>query len=419
MESHTLIGWHGRSAISLAADERRRHVAVFGATGVGKSTLLRQIAAQDIARGDGLLLIDPHGSLAEDVLRDVPAWRHNHVCYLNPADLEFPIGLNVLEDVHPDDRAAAVDAVVTAMRGIWRESWGARLEIILRHAATALIETPNASLALLPRLLTDDAFRMRVVPRLTSPLTRAFFDQRFDTWRDAFRSEAVDPVLNKVEAFLAFPAIRNILGQATSTLHFGHAMDKRRIVIANLGKGVLGESAAHLLGALLIARVQTAGMGRDAGSPNPDFHVIIDEAQNFGTDSIASLLSEARKFGITLVLATQYLAGLTDTTRAATLGNVGTLITYRVGSDDAAALAPEFNGLHQEFNPQALRDLNRGEAILRSPSRDTTRIAVDPVPAGEGNPQAVKRQSRRHYGVRRAIAEARIHRALGFESNIR
>ncbi|MFZ2719313.1 MAG: type IV secretion system DNA-binding domain-containing protein [Minisyncoccia bacterium] len=415
METHTVIGWHGRAEVSLTADERRRHIAVFGSTGVGKSSLLRRIVAQDIARGDGLLLIDPHGTLAEEVLRDIPPERHNHVCYLNPADIDFPVGLNVLEDVHPDARAAAVDAVVGAMRGIWRDTWGARLEIILRHAATALMETPGASFALLPRLLTDNAFRDRIVSRIESPLTRAFFDQRFNAWRDTFRNEAVDPVLNKVEAFLAFPAIRNILGQARSTLHFAHAMEKRRIVIANLGKGLLGESAAHLLGALLIARIQSAGMGRSGASSNADFHLIVDEAQNFGTDSVASLLSEARKFGISLVLATQYLAGLTDATRAATLGNVGTLISYRVGSDDANALAPEFNGLHQEFNPQALRDLARGEAIVRSPCLDTTRIEVDPLPPGEGDAMAVKQQCRRHYGVRRTQVEDRISRALGFQ----
>ena len=412
MEPHTFIG-SGDCNLALTADERRRHIAIFGATGVGKSTLLRQIAAADIARGDGLLLIDPHGALAEEVLRHIPAWRHNHVAYFHPADLEYPIALNVLEDVHPDERAAAVDAVVTAMRSIWRESWGARLEIILRHAATALIETPNASLAMLPRLLTDDEYRKRVVARLESPLTRAFFDQRFDAWRETYRNEAIDPVLNKIEAFLSFPAIRNIIGQARSTLHFVHAMDRGRIVIANLSKGVLGESAAHLIGSLLIARVQTAGMARSWTAGARDFHVMIDEAQNFGTDTIATLLSESRKFGISLTLATQYLAGLSDTTRAALLGNVGTLVIYRVGSEDAEALAPEFHRLHPPFNAQALRELSRGEVIVRSPSHDTIRLMVEPLPLPEGSVERIKRQSRRHYGVPRAQVEERITRALG------
>lgn len=410
MEPHTFIG-SGDRYLGLSADERRQHIGIFGATGVGKSTLLRQIAAQDIARGDGFLLIDPHGMLAEEVLHHIPAWRHNHVAYFHPGDLDYPIALNVLEDVHPDERAAAVDAVVTAMRSIWRDSWGARLEIILRHSATALIETRNASLALLPRLLTDDAYRKRIVAQLESPLTRAFFDQRFETWRETYRNEAIDPVLNKIEAFLSFPAIRNIIGQARSTLHFVHAMDRARIVIANLSKGVLGESAAHLIGSLLIARVQTAGMSRAAGGR--DFHVMIDEAQNFGTDTIATLLSESRKFGISLTLATQYLAGLTDATRAALLGNVGTLVVYRVGNEDAEALAPEFHRLHESFNAQALRELSLGEVIARSPSHDTLRLMIDPLPLPQGSVDRIKRQSRRHYGVPRTQVEDRITRALG------
>jgi hypothetical protein len=411
MEPHTFIG-SGQGALALTREERLRHIGIFGATGVGKSTLLRQIAAQDIARGDGMLLIDPHGTLAADVLCHVPIWRHNHVAYFNPSDLDFPIALNVLEDVHPDERAAAVDAVVIAMRAIWRDMWGPRLEIILRHAATALIETPNASLALLPRLLTDDVYRRGVVERLDNPLTRAFFDQRFDAWRDTYRDEAVDPVLNKVEAFLAFPAIRNIIGQARSTLHFAHAMDHGRIIVANLNKGALGESAANLIGALLVARVQTAAMGRRHAGVR-DFHVVIDEAQNLGTDSIATLLSEARKFGISLTLATQYLAGLTETTRAALLGNVGTLVVYRVGSDDAERLAPEFHRLHTEFNPQALRELALGEVIARSPTQDTVRIQTSPLPVPQGSVETIQRQSRRHYGVPRARVEERLRRALG------
>lgn len=416
MERHTIIG--STSDLVLSAEERRQHIGIFGATGVGKSTLLRSIAAQDILRGDGLLLIDPHGTLAEDVIRHIPRARANHVAYLNPADLDFPIALNVLEDVHPDLRAAAVDALVSAMRGIWHDSWGPRLEIILRHAAMALIETPGASLAMLPRFLSDDAYRLRVTRRMRDPIARAFFGQRFNNWRDTFREEAIDPVLNKVEAFLSFPAIRNILGQSRSTLHFDHALCRSRIIIANLGKGLVGDSAAWLFGALLLARVQAAAMVR-AGSPRRDFHVIVDEAQNFGTHTIATLLSEARKFGISLTLATQYLAGLSEATRTALLGNVGTLVVYRVGSEDAAALAPQFDRMHSGFNPQALRELARSEAYARSPSRDTARVAVPQLPVPEGVPDLIKRQSRRHFGVSRPDVEKKLHRALGLREKIR
>ena len=286
----------GRATVAHAARapqahrHHRRH-------GFGQITLLRHIAAQDIARGDGILLLDPHGDLAEAVLSDVPPSRYNHVCYLNLAERDFPVGMNVLEDTEPDDRARVVDGFVAAMRSIFYELWGPRMEIILRHASTALIETQNASLFLLPRLLIDDEFRMKTVAHLTNHDTRTFFGARFDKWRDAFREEAIDPVLNKVDAFLAFPTIRNILGQGRSTLHLPYAMQEGRIVICNLATGTVGETAARLFGALLLAHLRAAAMAR-ASFPRrrSPFHLYADEAHTFGPASIARLLSETRKF---------------------------------------------------------------------------------------------------------------------------
>jgi hypothetical protein len=416
MDPSTYIGTTGSGHdLSLVPDERRRHIGIFGATGVGKSTLLCSILAQDIARGDGVLLLDPHGDLAEAVLTDVPGWRRNHVCYLNVADLAFPVAFNVLEDVAPDDRATAVDGLIAGMRAIWVDSWGPRMELILRHAATVLIECPGASLAMLPRLLIDAEYRARLVSRVSNPLTRAFFAQRFERWRDSFREEAIEPVLNKVEAFLLSSAIRHILGQATSTLHLEHALAHGRVVVANLAKGLIGETNAHLLGALVLARVQAAGMGRArvAIEQRRPFHVVIDEAQNFGTRTLAALLSEGRKYGLSLTIATQYLAALDEVTRAALLGNVGTLIAFRLGAGDAATLAPLFDRMHQPFNPQAFQDLPRGQAVVHFPDDDTARLTIHPPRVGHGNADAVKQQSRRHYGRPRRLVEARLARALG------
>ena len=227
------------------------------------------ILAQDIARGDGVLLLDPHGDLAERALTLVPRERSNEVCYFNFADRTHAVGFNVLEDVDPDARSLVVDGVVSAWRAIWPDMWGPRLEQILRHSAAALLEMPNASLVLMPRLLTDDDFRARVVARVSNPLTRSFFDRRFDAWRDTFRDEAIDPVLNKVDAFLFSDAIRNSIGQARSTLHLEHAMDRGRIVICNLAKGVIGETPAYLMGALILARVQAASSTINTVSPWP------------------------------------------------------------------------------------------------------------------------------------------------------
>ena len=416
MPAHTTIGTTSSDEVlSLSLQDRLRHIAVIGATGSGKSTLLRHIAAQDIARGDGLLLLDPHGDLAEAVLSDVPPSRHNHVCYLNCAEREYPVGMNVLEDTVPDDRARVVDGFVAAMRSIFYESWGPRMEIILRHASMALIETQNASLVLLPRLLTDDGYRSGVVAKLSNYETRAFFGARFDKWRDTFRDEAIDPVLNKVEAFLSFPTIRNILGQGRSSFHLPYAMQERRIVIVNLATGTVGETAARLFGALLLAHARAAAMARSTIAPaeRRPFHLYADEAHTFGPASIARLLSETRKFSLSILLVTQFLDALTDSTRAALLGNVGTLAAFRSNASDASILARTFDRPHQEFNRYALQVLEDGQAMLSVPRMEPALVHV-PSPGEVGSTETVKRQSRQHYGRPRADVEDKIIRALGY-----
>jgi len=412
---HTTLGTSSRGELTLSAEDRVRHLALVGATGSGKSNLLRCIARQDIARGDGLLLLDPMGDLSEAVLGDVPVSRWNQVCFLNAADFEHPVGLNVLEDTRADDRARAVDGLVTAMRSIFYDSWGPRLEIIMRHASAALIETNNGSLALLPRLLTDDAYRARVVAGLSNHDTRNFFGARFEKWRDTFRDEAIDPVLNKVEAFLAFPSIKNILGQHPSTLDLGYAMQQRRIIIVNLATGTIGETAARLMGALVLAHVRAAAMARASIPPaeRHPFHLIADEVHSFGPASIARLLQETRQFRLSVTLATQFLDALTDTTRAALLGNAKTLAVFRCGPGDAKILAQNFNRLHQNFNETALLELDDGEAMVSAPGREAVRVSVPP-PSPIGSSDAVKQQSRRHYGRPRAEVERYIERQLGY-----
>jgi hypothetical protein len=413
---YTTLGSSRRGEVTLSGEDRVRHVGMIGATGAGKSTLLRHIIAQDMARGDGLLLLDPMGDLAEAVLGDVPAWRHNQVCYLNVADgVKYPVGLNVLEDTRPDDRARVVDGVVAAFRSIYWDTWGPRLELILRHACTALIETQNGSLVLLPRLLTDDAFRTDLVGKLSDHATRTFFGSRFASWRDSFRDEAIDPVLNKVEAFLAFPSIRNILGQSPSTLSLAYAIEHRRIVIVNLATGTVGETGARLMGALMLAHVRAAAMARarvPVGDRHP-FHVVVDEAHSFGPAMFAQLLSEVRQFGLSITMSTQFLDGLTDNTRAALLGNCKTLVAFRCGPGDASILAQRFNRLHQAFNETALLELDDGEAMVAAPGHEAVRVSV-PAPGLRNPPATVIRQSRRHYGRPRASVERFLAKQLGY-----
>lgn len=412
MEPHTHIGTTAAGAdVWLSRDERLEHLAIIGATGTGKSTLMEHLVAQDMARGDGVLLLDPNGPLAEAALQFVPPHRRNHVCYLNVPDLDWPVGMNVLDDVHPDRRAVVVDGLVSAMRSIWIESWGPRMEQILRHSARALIEVPNASIVLLPRLLTDDAYRRRIVARVSDPFTRAFLEERFEAWRNDYREVAIDPVLNKLESFLAFPHTRNILGQGRSTLSLEQAMSHGRIVIVNLAKSEIGETAAYLMGAFLIAQV----LSKLSLGLAQDFHLHIDEAHNFG--SLSLLLREARKFRVSVTAATQFLEGLDRDTRAALRGTARTHAYFRLGDDDAGLVAPGLDREFQAYNRHRLIHLGRGLAVVQRPGQDAAEIQVPGPLRGVGNSEAVIRQSRLHYGAGRDLVEDRILRVLQFDTN--
>ena len=410
---HTHIGTiQSGGDVWLSADERREHLAAFGASGVGKSTLLQHLFGQDVARGDGAMLIDPHGSLAEAALALIPRSRSNQVCYFNLTDLEYPVGLNVLEDVPPDQRAVVVDGVVSALRSIWRDTgWGARMENVTRHACAALMEIPNASFILIPRLLMDDAFRERIVPRISDPFARQFFSKRFEKWRDTYRDEVIEPVLNKVEAFLSFPHIRNVLGQGRSTLHLEHAMREGRIVIVNLAKTQIGETAANLMGALLIGSV----LSKLTLGQRSDFHLLIDEAHTFSTNAIAELLRSARKFRVSVTVVSQHLAAFDEETRAALLGTTHSLVCFRLGVEDAKFLAPHFNRAQQDFNPYGLQHLGRGEAVIRAGSGEANVIDIPLTKACGGDPETIKKQSRRHYGNRREDVERNIFKVLGHQ----
>jgi hypothetical protein len=411
--SHTSLGASSDDhEHALSLQERLRHIGIFGITGVGKSTLLRNIAAQDMARGDGLLLLDPHGPLCEDVLSLVPRRRVDDVCYFNAGDREFPVGFNILADVHPDDHAVVAEGVVSAMRAIWLDvSWGPELERILRSSVIALIQAPRVSLVHLPRLLTDDAFRAHVVSRTRNPVVRQFFERQFDPRPEEERLRMIASVLNKIEAFLASDPLRNILGQDTSTLHLEHAMRHARIVIANLAKGAIGETPSQLMAGVLLARALAALMGRRRDKDLRPFHIIVDEAGAFRTGVLASLLREARKFFGSLTLATQDIASLDDQTRSAIMGSAKTLICFQLGLEDADYMAPYFNRQFQQCNPYALRHLEIGEAYWEDgylyPYKD-----IEP----RVDRELVIKQSRMHYGRSRELVERRIRRAMKIDT---
>jgi type IV secretory pathway TraG/TraD family ATPase VirD4 len=290
--------WGGTEPFGLRRADRRHHVYMIGKTGAGKTTLLRNLILQDIEAGEGIGIIDPHGDLAEELLDHIPPWRTDHVVYFNPADLDFPIGLNLLHAVPRERRHLVRSGLVGAFKSIWRQSWGPRLEYVLSAAVAALLDVETATILGIPRLFVDDDYREWVVKQSKDPIVRAFWQTEFAGYEKRFRNEVVAPVQNKVGQLLMTPPLRNIVGQVRSGFDARFIMDNRRIFIANLSKGRLGTDTANLIGALLVNEFQFAALARADVSEKErrDFFLFIDEFQNFSTDTFASVLSEARKY---------------------------------------------------------------------------------------------------------------------------
>ena len=333
-----------RKRFGIKEKNRRGHMYVVGKTGTGKSTLLANMAIADIVQGNGLALLDPHGDLVATVLDHVPRERVEDVIYWDPADMDYPIGLNPLESVRPDLRHLAASGLIGVFKKIWPEFWGPRLEHILRYAVLALLEHRGSTLLDLPRLLRDKAVQSRVLASVTDPQVREFWLEEFPGYPARLRAEAISPILNKVGQFLATPPLRYVLGQRKSAFRLRKVMDEGKVLLVNLAKGRIGEDGAALLGAMLVTRMQLAAMSR-ANLPEEErrpFYLYVDEFHAFVTLSFAEVLSEARKYGLSLVLSHQYLEQIDERILAAVLGNVGTLIAFRVGAADAKVLAEEF-----------------------------------------------------------------------------
>ena len=405
--------WGGDTALfGLAPPDRRHHVYLIGKTGSGKTTLLRNVIIQHLAAGHGVGLIDPHGDLAEELLEHYPPWRADHLVYFNPADLEYPIGLNLLANVPRDEQHLVVSGIIDAFKGLWRDSWGPRLEYILQHALAALLECPNTSLLGVNRLLTDTDYRRWVVNQVTDPFVRHFWTHEYEGYDARFRREAIAPIQNKVGQFLLSPVLRNILGQVRSKVSFPFMMNHGRVFIANLSKGRLGADKANLLGSLLTTQFQLAAMSR-ASLPEAerrDFYLFIDEFQNFSTDAFASILAEARKYRLCLTLSHQYIGQLSVPVQQAVFGNVGTLITFRVGHADAAVLQHEFG---DEVQARNLVDLDRFQLVVKllesgTQSQPFTANSLPPVENRIGRRPKLIRRSREKYALARRAVQRRF-----------
>ena len=392
-----------RDIFGIRTDDRRRHLAVIGKTGMGKTTLLHKLITSDIQAGRGVALVDPHGDLADSILDCVPPYRTNDVVVFDAGDRGFPLAFNPLACHDPHQRPLVASGIVASFKNIFGESWGPRLEYILSNALLALLEVPGTSLLSLQQLLSDPAYRKMITGKLTDPVVKMFWEREFAGWKPQYQAEALPAIQNKIGQFLSQPILRAIVGQSRSRLDFRKIMDEGRILIVNLSKGKIGEDASNLLGSLLVSGIQLAAMSRSdiPESQRRDFFLYVDEFQNFCTESFATILSEARKFRLSLVIANQYLAQMNEATAEAVFGNVGSLLVFQVGASDAETLANQLGG---GVTPQDLMALPRFTAYLRlliegMPSRPFSMETLPPPVSDPDRPRStiIRRTSRHRY----------------------
>lgn len=348
--------------------DRRQHVYILGKSGTGKSALMFNMIYQNIQNGEGVCMVDPHGENVEAVLSAIPPDRIKDVVYFNPADTDYHIGFNVLELVDPQYKHLVASGLMGIFTKIWANAWSARMEYILNNAILALLDTPGTTLLGIPRMLVDKDYRQKIISNLKDPVIKAFWVHEYEAWQDKFRNEAIAPIQNKVGQFLSTAIIRNVVGQSKSTIDIFDIMNSGKIFLVNVSKGRIGEDNSALLGGMIITKIQLAAMERVRipEDERKDFYLYVDEFQNFVTDAFASILSEARKYRLNLTVAHQYTAQLvsdkSSAVRDAVFGNVGTMIVFRVGSDDAEFLEKEFD---PEFTPQDILSLPNFKIYLK------------------------------------------------------
>ncbi len=333
-------------SFGMWADDRRRHTYIIGKTGMGKSVLLENMIMDDIKKGRGVAVIDPHGDLAEGIIGLIPKNRTNQTIIFDPSDTNWPIAFNMLEDISPEQRPFIASGLVGIFKRIFWDSWGPRLEHTLRNTIMALMEYPNTTLISIPLMLTSEVYRKKVVNKITDPVVKKFWTHEFWKLTPQQRNETAGPILNKVGQFLSSPILRNVLGQPKNSFSLRWAMDKEKIIVINLSKGKIGEDASSLLGAMMVTKFQLDAMSRadTLEKDRKDFYLYVDEFQNFATDSFSTILSEARKYKLNLVMANQYIDQMTEEVRGAVFWNVGTLVSFQVGHHDAKILTEAFAG---------------------------------------------------------------------------
>jgi len=336
-----------RVPFGIKPRDRDRHIYVIGKTGMGKSTLLENMAIQDIQNGKGMAFIDPHGKTADLLLEYVPPERIKDVIYFAPFDTDNPISFNVMEDVGADKRHLVANGLMSAFKKIWVDAWSARMEYILNNILLALLEYPDSTLVGVNRMLADKDYRKKVVDNIKDPSVKSFWVDEFAKYGDRYMQEAGAAIQNKIGQFISNPLVRNIIGQPKSSFDVRKVMDESKILIINLSKGRVGEANANLLGSMIITKIYLGALSRADASETklkslPSFYLYVDEFQSFANESFADILSEARKYKLSLTIAHQYIEQMSEEVKAAVFGNVGTMISFRVGAFDAEILEKEF-----------------------------------------------------------------------------
>jgi len=401
--------------IGINPDDRRRHFYVIGKTGVGKTTLIQNMAIQDIQKGNGLAFLDPHGEASEQLLDFIPSRRINDVVYINPADIKHPIAFNIMEDVALEDRHLVASGLMSVFKKIWPDVWSARMEYILNNTILALLEYKGSTLLGIHRMLSDPDYRKEVTQKLEDPIIKAFWEKEFAKYTQRYEMEATAAIQNKVGQFIASPLIRNIVGQVKTSFDIREIMDNKKILIINLSKGKIGEDASRLLGALLITKLQFAAMSRVdiKEEDRKDFFLYVDEFQNFATESFINILSEARKYRLNLILAHQYISQMELSVKDAVFGNVGSFVIFRVGAEDAEFLEKEFR---PEFTALDMVNLSKYHIYVKlMVDGVTTRpfSAYSLLPIEEldtSNKEKIIRSCRERYSTNREKVEEKIMR---------
>lgn len=404
----------------IKTDDRRRHMYIIGKTGMGKTTLIENMVLSDIMAGHGVCYIDPHGDTAEKLLDFIPSNRINDVVYFNPADFSYPVGFNILETVDDDKKHLVAAGLMGVFKKIWPDVWSPRMEYILLNCVLALLDYPGATLLGINRLLVDAEYRKRVIAAIKDPVVKTFWVAEFASWSEKYATEAIAPVQNKVGQFLSASIIRNIVAQVKSTIDLRDVMDSGKILIVNLSKGKIGEDNMRLLGGMIITKLSMAAMERvdiKKESDRRDFYLFVDEFQNFANESFASILSEARKYHLNLIVAHQYIQQLDEKVAAAIFGNVGTIITFRVGAEDATFMEKEFM---PTFIPEDLINLAKFQIYLKlmvdgvaTPPFSSNTLA--PIAKRTGSEEKVIAVSRERYASERSVIEEKVLRWSGME----